>query len=107
MKEKLGSNSNGETSHSVIDVEASLAHPQGGGGNRAGLFRTPISGGVQNATSAHALPRPALAVRNLLEQVKGLSFRLLYCSFHFSEKLRKYYSSSLSVWSCFLCMIQG
>lgn len=52
-------------------MEASLAHLQGGGGNRAGLFRTPISGGVQNATSAHALPRPALAVRNLLEQVKG------------------------------------
>ncbi|XP_010466336.1 PREDICTED: uncharacterized protein LOC104746532 [Camelina sativa] len=63
-------NLNGETCHSVIDVEASLAHSQGGGGNRAGLFRTPISGGVQNATSAHALPRPALAVRNLLEQAR-------------------------------------
>lgn len=81
MKEKLESNGNGETSHSVIDVETSLALPHGGGGNRAGLFRTPISGGVQNATSAHALPRPALAVRNLLEQVKDLSFRLLYSSF--------------------------
>lgn len=41
-----------------------------GGGTRAGLFRTPISGGVQSATSAHGLPRPALAVRNLMEQVK-------------------------------------
>ena len=40
-----------------------------GGGTRAGLFRTPISGGVQSATSAHGLPRPALAVRNLMEQV--------------------------------------
>ncbi|ESQ47763.1 hypothetical protein EUTSA_v10020874mg [Eutrema salsugineum] len=72
-QEKLGSNHNGETSHSVIDVESSLALPQGAGnsgGNRAGLFRTPISGGVQNATSAHALPRPALAVRNLLEQAR-------------------------------------
>ena len=40
------------------------------GGTRAGLFRsTPISGGVQSATSAHGLPRPALAVRNLMEQV--------------------------------------
>ncbi|KAL3632809.1 hypothetical protein CASFOL_025793 [Castilleja foliolosa] len=38
------------------------------GGTRAGLFRTPISGGVQSATSAHGLPRPALAVRNLMEQ---------------------------------------
>lgn len=42
-----------------------------GGGTRAGLFRTPISGGVQSATSAHGLPRPALAVRNLMEQVRG------------------------------------
>ncbi|XP_013607972.1 PREDICTED: uncharacterized protein LOC106314681 isoform X1 [Brassica oleracea var. oleracea] len=54
--------------------QTSLALPQGcagnSGGNRAGLYRTPISGGVQNATSAHALPPPALAVRNLLEQAR-------------------------------------
>ncbi|KAJ0229835.1 Pyridoxamine 5'-phosphate oxidase family protein [Hirschfeldia incana] len=50
--------------------QTSLALPQGSGGNRGGLFRTPISGGVQNATSAHALPPPALAVRNLLEQAR-------------------------------------
>lgn len=42
----------------------------GTGGTRAGLFRTPISGGVQSATSAHGLPRPALAVRNLMEQAR-------------------------------------
>ncbi|KAL5699582.1 hypothetical protein ACHQM5_030463 [Ranunculus cassubicifolius] len=42
----------------------------GSGGSRAGLFRTPISGGVQSATSAHGLPRPALAVRNLMEQAR-------------------------------------
>ncbi|XP_054784126.1 uncharacterized protein LOC129291046 isoform X1 [Prosopis cineraria] len=41
-----------------------------GSGTRAGLFRTPISGGVQSATSAHGLPRPALAVRNLMEQAR-------------------------------------
>ncbi|XP_052182492.1 uncharacterized protein LOC127795081 isoform X2 [Diospyros lotus] len=41
-----------------------------GGGTRAGLFRTPISGGVQSATTAHGLPRPALAVRNLMEQAR-------------------------------------
>ncbi|XP_019429794.1 PREDICTED: uncharacterized protein LOC109337303 [Lupinus angustifolius] len=41
-----------------------------GGSSRAGLFRTPISGGVQSATSAHGLPKPALAVRNLLEQAR-------------------------------------
>ncbi|KAG9449218.1 hypothetical protein H6P81_009183 [Aristolochia fimbriata] len=40
------------------------------GGTRAGLFRTPISGGVQSATSAHGLPHPAQAVRNLMEQAR-------------------------------------
>uniref|UniRef100_A0A0C9S893 TSA: Wollemia nobilis Ref_Wollemi_Transcript_11996_1886 transcribed RNA sequence n=1 Tax=Wollemia nobilis TaxID=56998 RepID=A0A0C9S893_9CONI len=40
------------------------------GGSRTGLFRTPISGGVQSATSAHGLPPPALAVRNLMEQAR-------------------------------------
>ncbi|XP_057830470.1 uncharacterized protein LOC131041412 isoform X2 [Cryptomeria japonica] len=38
------------------------------GGTRAGLFRTPSSGGVQSATGAHDLPHPAVAVRNLMEQ---------------------------------------
>lgn len=54
-----------------------------GGGTRAGLFRTPISGGVQSATSAHGLPRPALAVRNLMEQVKVLSSKIfsIHCRF--------------------------
>ena len=51
-----------------------------GGGSRTGLFRTPISGGVQSATSAHGLPRPALAVRNLMEQVKiVISVLKCYC----------------------------
>ncbi|XP_024541258.1 uncharacterized protein LOC9663243 isoform X2 [Selaginella moellendorffii] len=36
----------------------------------AGLFRTPISGGVESATSSHGLPKPALAVRNLMEQAR-------------------------------------
>lgn len=64
-----------------------------GGGTRAGLFRTPISGGVQSATSAHGLPRPALAVRNLMEQVKAVVsrvstefvFLLLFSSFPFPQ----------------------
>ncbi|CAM6082106.1 unnamed protein product [Calypogeia fissa] len=38
--------------------------------NRAGLYRTPISGGVQSATSSHGLPHPAIAVRNLIEQAR-------------------------------------
>ncbi|CAN6482656.1 unnamed protein product [Victoria cruziana] len=40
------------------------------GGSRSGLLRPPVSGGVQSATSSHDLPRPALAVRNLMEQVR-------------------------------------
>lgn len=48
------------------------------GGTRAGLFRTPISGGVQSATSVHDLPRPALAVRNLMEQVNRSSFSQVF-----------------------------
>ncbi|WOH04154.1 hypothetical protein DCAR_0623562 [Daucus carota subsp. sativus] len=52
-------------------VTTAVAYGSGtGGSSRAGLFRTPISGGVQSATSAHGLPRPALAVRNLMEQAR-------------------------------------
>ncbi|KAI4382028.1 hypothetical protein MLD38_008040 [Melastoma candidum] len=53
----------------ALRMEMPLSVPYGGG-TRAGLFRTPISGGVQSATSAHGLPRPALAVRNLMEQAR-------------------------------------
>ncbi|XWS19247.1 hypothetical protein CRYUN_Cryun32bG0114200 [Craigia yunnanensis] len=59
--------------HKLIKVETPVTVPHGSGasgGTRAGLFRTPISGGVQSATSAHGLPRPALAVRNLMEQAR-------------------------------------
>jgi len=35
-----------------------------------GLIRTPLSGGVLSATDSHDLPSPALAVRNLVEQVR-------------------------------------
>lgn len=59
----------------TLENEMPLSVPYGSG-TRAGLFRTPISGGVQSATSAHGLPRPALAVRNLMEQVSSDS-----CSF--------------------------
>ncbi|CAI5956176.1 unnamed protein product, partial [Closterium sp. NIES-65] len=37
---------------------------------RSGLFRSPVSGGVESATSAHGLPAPAVAVRNLVEQAQ-------------------------------------
>ncbi|CAL1373946.1 unnamed protein product [Linum trigynum] len=60
-------------SENILKVEPPLTVPHGSGtsgGTRAGLFRTPISGGVQSATSAHGLPRPALAVRNLMEQAR-------------------------------------
>ncbi|TYI80966.1 hypothetical protein E1A91_D05G122500v1 [Gossypium mustelinum] len=57
----------------LTKVETSVVAPHSSGatgGTRAGLFRTPISGGVQSATSAHGLPRPSLAVRNLMEQAR-------------------------------------
>ncbi|KAJ3676853.1 hypothetical protein LUZ60_002577 [Juncus effusus] len=51
-------------------VKTNYEAASGSSGSRAGLFRTPISGGVQSATSAHDLPPPALAVRNLMEQAR-------------------------------------
>lgn len=71
----------------TLKMEKPLSVPHGSG-TRAGLFRTPISGGVQSATSAHGLPRPALAVRNLMEQVKARclsspdNFKTLLASFN-------------------------
>lgn len=38
--------------------------------SRPGLYRTPVSAGVQSATRTYGLPRPALAVRNLMEQAR-------------------------------------
>lgn len=67
----------------LIKVETHVAIPHGG--TRTGLFRTPISGGVQSATSAHGLPRPALAVRNLMEQVKAILISK-YCHILKNEK---------------------
>lgn len=64
LKENLKSKSE------IMTPAPSSSNTSGAGsGTRAGLFRTPISGGVQSATSVHDLPRPALAVRNLMEQV--------------------------------------
>ncbi|XP_039171833.1 uncharacterized protein LOC104450690 isoform X2 [Eucalyptus grandis] len=65
----------GLSQHSAMNVDKTLENEMPlsvpyGSGTRAGLFRTPISGGVQSATSAHGLPRPALAVRNLMEQAR-------------------------------------
>ncbi|XP_019198319.1 PREDICTED: uncharacterized protein LOC109192206 isoform X2 [Ipomoea nil] len=53
----------------MLPPQVSLGNTAGGG-TRAGLFRAPISGGVQSATSAHGLHKPALAVRNLMEQAR-------------------------------------
>lgn len=53
-----------------LDMVRPVAGGSGLSASRSGLFRTPISGGVQTATSTHDLPSPALAVRNLMEQVR-------------------------------------
>ncbi len=77
VKDNLNhSQSSEKDAEEALKVDMPLTAPGGsvaGGGTRAGLFRTPISGGVQSATSAHGLPRPALAVRNLMEQVNAVS----------------------------------
>ncbi|XP_010273581.1 PREDICTED: uncharacterized protein LOC104609071 isoform X2 [Nelumbo nucifera] len=66
-----GSSEKGEDENAKIVLPFTITSGSGtSGGSRAGLFRTPISGGVQSATSAHGLPRPALAVRNLMEQAR-------------------------------------
>lgn len=64
-KQEINRNDLNQASKVVSPLEHSTS-----GGTRAGLFRTPISGGVQSATSAHGLPKPALAVRNLMEQAR-------------------------------------
>lgn len=52
-----------------MEVVTPATFENGKTGSKAGLFRSPILGGVQSATSVYNLPRPALAVRNLMEQV--------------------------------------
>ncbi|XP_073009372.1 uncharacterized protein [Typha latifolia] len=74
----LESNLSHETHNEVHEVDitenlkmvTAATSGTGASGSRTGLFRTPISGGVQSATSAHDLPPPALAVRNLMEQAR-------------------------------------
>ena len=79
LKDELNfTQSNEKNANERLKVDASLTAPSGSG-TRAGLFRTPISGGVQSATSAHGLPRPALAVRNLMEQVRLKLHSFYYC----------------------------
>ncbi|GJQ96278.1 FMN-binding split barrel containing protein [Tanacetum coccineum] len=56
--------------HHNPTTNSSLHGTTGTTSTRAGLFRTPISGGVQSATSVHDLPPPPLAVRNLMEQAR-------------------------------------
>ncbi|KAJ0965594.1 hypothetical protein J5N97_026732 [Dioscorea zingiberensis] len=63
-----GSHGRGFTEKSELITPANSV--SGVTGSKPGLFRTPISGGVHSATSAHDLPRPALAVRNLMEQAR-------------------------------------
>eukprot|EP00250_Pteridium_aquilinum_P010616 c19519_g1_i1 orf=111-947(+) len=53
---------------------------------RAGLFRTPISGGVQSATLAHRLPDPAVAVRNLMEQARFAHLSTIMSRMHHRRK---------------------
>ncbi|GBG66671.1 hypothetical protein CBR_g66806 [Chara braunii] len=67
-------------------------------GTRTGLFRAPISGGVQSATSAHGLPSPALAVRNLIEQAKYAHLCTVMSRMH--HRRRGYPFGSLVDFAC-------
>ncbi|XP_038983995.1 uncharacterized protein LOC103707039 [Phoenix dactylifera] len=75
-----GSHASGITELSEMVAPATFG--SGAGGSKAGLFRTPISGGVQSATSVHDLPRPALAVRNLMEQARFADLCTLMSRMH-------------------------
>lgn len=81
-------------------MERPLSVPYGSGAagaTRAGLFRTPISGGVQNATLAHGLPPPALAVRNLIEQVSR-SFQQMTMTLQSHKLIKRKYFTLLSMY---------
>ncbi|WOK95001.1 hypothetical protein Cni_G03706 [Canna indica] len=51
-----------------LEIVSPIAVGSGVVASKPGLFRMPISSGVQSATYTHGLPPPALAVRNLMEQ---------------------------------------
>lgn len=48
----------------------------------ASLHRTPLSGGVQNATARNGLPPPAVGVRNLLEQAQYAQLCTIMSNMH-------------------------
>lgn len=80
------------------------------GGTRAGLFRTPISGGVQSATSVNDLPKPALAVRNLMEQVIHSYTYALYvfiCFLDFLLSICLTLNSDIKARSAHLCTVMS
>ncbi|CAI6009925.1 unnamed protein product [Closterium sp. NIES-65] len=60
----------GSNSSSSSSSASSSSGSSGGASGGAGLYRVPVSGGVQSATASHGLPSPAVAVRNLVEQVR-------------------------------------
>ncbi|KAJ0698049.1 putative pyridoxamine 5'-phosphate oxidase, FMN-binding split barrel [Helianthus annuus] len=68
--------------HSKEDLKTDTHEVGHRGGTRAGLFRTPISGGVQSATSVNDLPKPAVAVRNLMEQARSAHLSTVMSRMH-------------------------
>ncbi|GJP35536.1 hypothetical protein CLOM_g20044 [Closterium sp. NIES-68] len=62
------SSSTSSDSTTAISSSDTIGSSGSGSSSRAGLYRVPVSGGVQSATAAHGLPSPAVAVRNLVEQ---------------------------------------
>ncbi|PKA51409.1 hypothetical protein AXF42_Ash002774 [Apostasia shenzhenica] len=67
---ELDINNLSATKEDKFMIPVTGANRPSGSGSSAGLFRTPILGGVNSATYVHDLPPPALAVRNLMEQAR-------------------------------------
>jgi hypothetical protein len=69
-------------SNASAAAAAAAAAADGGPIKTSGLHRTPLSGGVQNATLRCDLPSPAVAVRNLVEQAQFAHLCTIMCNMH-------------------------
>merc|ERR1711965_709496 len=74
LNDRLGAGA-GEAQGLSAPAPEFLSRCEGGADNwdaasKAGLLRTPLSGGVANADRGRVLPSDAVAVRNLMEQAR-------------------------------------
>ncbi|KAK8683623.1 hypothetical protein V6N13_039677 [Hibiscus sabdariffa] len=85
---KGDSNQNKNSENDVDKLIKVKTHGSGAsGGNRAKLFRTPISCGVHSPTSVHGLPRPALAIPNPYNYTQILQTQLRWWENYDGERM--------------------